>query len=548
MFYIRLAFLTLHVGVSVGVYPFTWDPYTARYGSFSASQLAEAKESTREMFYFAYDNYIRHAFPFDELDPINCTGRGHDYLNPSNININDVLGDYSLSLIESLDSLVVFENKSEFHNAVRLVIENVSFERNVTVQVFEPTIRVIGSLLSAHLILTDETRLLGDYYLSGYDGELLTMAHDLAARLLPAFEGTATGLPYPRVNLLSGVKEGTANETCTAGAGSLLLEFGILSRLLRDSTFEDISRRVNRRLWSLRNKDTGLLGNVVNIQTGEWRGVSSGLGAGSDSFYEYLLKAFLLFGVKNDFQMFQEAYARITEQMRRGRDRCLLGDGEPPIYVNVDMRDGSMVNTWIDALQASFAAVQVLNGNVDEAVCFHALYYSIWKRFDALPERYNWHLKVPEVLFYPLRPELAESTYMLYRATRNPFYLHVGRDMLHSLNEFTRVKCGYATVHSVLDKSLEDRMESFFLSETAKYLFLLFDVDNAVNRNEERILFTTEGHIIPIDKRLSETWEDALPFTPSNQSCEVSVFRHAPPLDEFKLNQIFQLAGTQLTL
>lgn len=53
--------------------------------------------------------------------------------------------------------------------------------------------RVIGSLLSAHLILTDESNMLGDYWLRGYDGELLTMAHDLASRLLPAFEGTKTG-------------------------------------------------------------------------------------------------------------------------------------------------------------------------------------------------------------------------------------------------------------------------------------------------------------------------------------------------------------------
>lgn len=32
-----------------------------------------------------------------------------------------------------------------------------------------------------------------------YDNELLHMAHDLAVRLLPAFENTKTGIPYPRV-------------------------------------------------------------------------------------------------------------------------------------------------------------------------------------------------------------------------------------------------------------------------------------------------------------------------------------------------------------
>ncbi|VDM45751.1 unnamed protein product [Toxocara canis] len=541
----RLALLLLFSASNTctSFFPFIYDQYAARFAAFSPQQLHDAKQATREMFYFAYDNYVRHAFPMDELDPINCTGRGHDHANPANININDVLGDYSLSLIESLDSLVVFANKSEFHNAVRLIIENVTFERNVTVQVFEPTIRVIGSLLSAHLILTDESNLLGDYWLEDYDDELLTMAHDLALRLLPAFEGTKTGLPYPRVNLMTGVKADTVNETCTAGAGSLLLEFGILSRLLGDSTFENLARRTNQKLWSLRNKNTGLLGNVVNIQTGEWRGVASGLGAGLDSFYEYLLKSYILFGAESDIRMFREAYAQILGQMRRGRESCVFGEGEPPIYVNVDMRDGSMLNTWIDALQASFAAVQVLNGDIDEAICFHALYYSIWKRFDALPERYNWHLKMPDVFFYPLRPELAESTYMLYRATQNPFYLHVGKDILHSLNAFTRVKCGYATVHNVLDKSLEDRMESFFLSETAKYLFLLFDLDNAVNRREERILFTTEGHIIPISERLRTVPQVVPPVFPSNQSCEWFRWREQPPLDEFRLQQMYYLAG-----
>lgn len=69
-----------------------------------------------------------------------------------------------------------------------------------------------------------------------------------------------SGLPFPRVNLLNGVREGTINENCPAGAGSLLLEFAILSRLLGDSTYESLARRTNLNLWSLRNKETGLLG------------------------------------------------------------------------------------------------------------------------------------------------------------------------------------------------------------------------------------------------------------------------------------------------
>ena len=36
---------------------------------------------------------------------------------------------------------------------------------------------------------------------ANYDNELLDMANDLAARLLPAFDETATGIPYPRVSV-----------------------------------------------------------------------------------------------------------------------------------------------------------------------------------------------------------------------------------------------------------------------------------------------------------------------------------------------------------
>lgn len=62
-----------------------------------------------------------------------------------------------------------------------------------------------------------------------------------------------------------------------------------------------------------------------------------------------------------------------------------------------------------------FFSFQVLNGDVENAICLHAFYYAIWRRFGALPERYNWQLQAPDVLFYPLRPELVESTYLLYQ-------------------------------------------------------------------------------------------------------------------------------------
>ena len=105
--------------------------------------------------------------------------------DPSNININDVLGDFSLTLVDTLDTFAIMGNASMFVRAVDLYISSVhSFDLDSTVSVFESTIRVLGGLLSAHTIIHD-----GAFGVSmpHYRDELLGLAHDLGQRLLPAF-------------------------------------------------------------------------------------------------------------------------------------------------------------------------------------------------------------------------------------------------------------------------------------------------------------------------------------------------------------------------
>ncbi|KAK2722138.1 ER degradation-enhancing alpha-mannosidase-like protein 1 isoform X2 [Artemia franciscana] len=468
-----------------------------QYSDFNDEYKTELKERVRSIFLSSLYNYYEYAFPKDELNPIDCKGRGPDYGNPSNININDVLGNYSLTLIDSLDSIAVMGTKEQFHQAVQDVIRVVDFDQDSIVQVFESNIRILGSLLSAHLLLTVETGL-GNLTLNGYESELLSMAQDLGTRLLQAFDVSPLGLPHPRVNLRDGVPTNWSAENCLAGAGSFLLEFGLLSRLTGDPVYEWKARRATKALWNMRSNGTGLLGNTFDVETGIWNSKLSGLGAGMDSYYEYLLKSFILFGEQGDLDMFEEAYTTIKKYMRRGRTSCLDGIGDHPLYVNVNMDTGTTHSAWIDALQASFPGVQVLYGDVDEAICQHAVYHAIWRKYGLMPERYNWQLKTPEILFYPLRPEFVESTYLLYQATKHPYYLHVGKEILWSLEQYAKCNCGYCTVHNIIDRTLEDRMESFFLSETCKYLYLLFDENHALNHNAEKFIFTTEGHVIPV--------------------------------------------------
>jgi len=50
------------------------------------------------------------------------------------------------------------------------------------------------------MLMEDPRNLFGaDLRPEWYDGELLQLASDLASRLLPAFQKSITGIPYPRV-------------------------------------------------------------------------------------------------------------------------------------------------------------------------------------------------------------------------------------------------------------------------------------------------------------------------------------------------------------
>lgn len=422
---------------------------------FPPERCSKLVKQVREMFYFGYDNYMNHAFPLDELNPHECNGRGPDYENPNNINVNDVLGNFSLGLVDSLDTIAIMGDTENFKKAVQYVIQSVSFEQETTVQVFESTIRLLGSLISAHLILTEWTDVF-KIYIKDYDNELLSLAHDLGVRLLPAFEGPS-GMPFPRVNLRHGKSDLFSEVTCTAGVGTLILEFKMLGKLVGDPMFEVVAKRAMNKLWELRDIKTGLIGNVYNTKTESWVDPMSGIGAGMDSYFEYLLKSYVLFGDEEDLSRFSSYYDSIINHMKRfsNDDRNISVLDNPHYYANVNMKTGKLHNHWIDSLSVAFIGVQILYGDLEAAILHHALFYGLWLKYDAIPERYNWFQKKCDYALYPLRPEFAEATYLLYQATRHPFYLHVGEKIYNSIQTYNKAKCGYATLNSVLSKKQE---------------------------------------------------------------------------------------------
>jgi hypothetical protein len=546
----------------------------------SPFQVWQWREEAREMLEHSFGSYMQHAYPLDELKPLSCVGRRWDQRERGNL--DDSLGGFSLTLIDSLDSLAVMGDLPGFRCAVSRVVKDVGFaNRSVVVSVFETAIRVIGGLLSAHILSVDEklgiwregclhrSVINGDenssvsdcslscsgdtsliyacdetLCLQKYDGQLLYMARELALRLLPAFD-TPSGLPYHRINLHTGVVDPSSRESCTAAAGTHLLEFGVLSRLTGDPSFEAVSRRAVNALWHRKAPLTGLIGSAIDVVDGTWRTQHSGVGAGIDSFIEYLLKAGIALDDDSLIQMHSEQSDAIRKHMTRVGNMHLevsMSTGgllpssstSAASIIENDMKNktypyeqddnfeddsgalGSNRRTYMfpyaSSLQAFYPALEVLSGHVAEAREHYLPLAALWSRFDALPEQFDTQADVPlnHGKDSPLRPELIESNYYLYTASRDPSYLHRAATHMRALNRDSRVACGFASVaditvtlpeyHSTENninsagdqkeiissmaqsgvipgrrRRLDDRMDSFFVAETVKYLFKTFD-------------------------------------------------------------------------
>lgn len=127
----------------------------------------------------------------------------------------------------------------------------------------------------------------------------------------------------------------------------MTLEFGILSRLTNNTVFERVTKKSVRGIWSRRSK-LNLVGAHINVFTGEWTQKDAGIGTSIDSFYEYLLKAYLLFGDEEYLYIFQEAYKAAMHYLHHD-----------PWYVEVNMNSGATVWPLFNSLQAFWPGLQV---------------------------------------------------------------------------------------------------------------------------------------------------------------------------------------------
>ncbi|GAU94660.1 hypothetical protein RvY_06391-2 [Ramazzottius varieornatus] len=463
-------------------------PTTASHvPAMSTREKRQLRDQVKNMFLHGYHSYMDHAFPADELMPLSCKGRFRSQ-GIGRGDVDDAMGNYSLTLVDTLDTLVLLNEFAEFERAVRLVIDTVHFDKDIVVSVFETNIRMLGGLLAAHVLAVEVQRKRGE--MLWYQNELLDLSKDLGHVLLEAFS-SSTGVPYPRVNLKFGLNNGLDKQrhTCAACAGTMILEFAALSRLTGDPIFEQKSRLAMDYIWSRRHSSSGLVGHIIDVDSGDWIRRESGIGAGSDSYYEYVLKSYILLGDETYLHRFHRHYEALMKYVLKG-SRMMDVHMHQPAFTS---------KAYLDALIAFFPGLQVLYGDVELAKESFKLLYKVVQRYNFLPEAFT---PEPDLRMYwsesYLRPEYIESAYFLYTATKDSFYLNVGKELVSSLEQYSRVACGYAALKDTGSGLHDDRMDSFFLAETLKYLYLLFSEPADLLVDLHDYVFTTEAHLLPL--------------------------------------------------
>jgi len=399
--------------------------------------------------------YVRYAWGHDELRPVTLTAR--DWYGAPLL----------ITPVDALDTLVMLGLSDEANAARTLIDERLSFDQDVTVKNFEITIRVLGGLLSG-------------YQLTG-DAQLLRLADDLGARLLPVF-GSPTGMPYMYVNLKTGKASGA--KTNPAEIGTLILEFGALSKLTGKPAYYDKAKAALVALYQ-RRSPLGLVGEEIDVESGQWTSPASHVGGGIDSYYEYLLKGAILFGDEELGRMWRASIAAIEEH--------LADEGTGGLwYGQVDMASGRRTATEFGALHAFLPGVLVLGGELERARRLEASCFRMWQLRGIEPELIDYRTLAIRDAGYPLRPEIIESAWYLRRATGDSQYLAMGKAFLDALVAHARAGDGFTVLTSVETMAKGDLMPSYFLAETLKYLYLLFAPDGAVDL--DHAVFTTEAH------------------------------------------------------
>jgi len=441
------------------------------------------REEVKVEFTFAWDSYERYAWGEDHLKPVSRSGESSEFK-------------MGLTIVDALDTCLLMELGERCDRGLDWIRDNLQFTGKVNI--FETTIRSLGGLLSAYT-MTGKTKPF-----------LLNKAKELADKLMIGFKDSE--IPKSDIDLRRG-KASTPiwgkNAISTSEAGTLQLEFALISELTGDLKYKNAADRAQDLVIKAQmSQRPPLVRRFLKLNGGGFTDDVVSLGSRTDSTYEYYLKRYIQsLYTKTDLW---NAYLKTVETVRAK----LLAETPTEKLLYIKEITNGRDNLKMDHLVCFYPgmlALAVMTNRLTDAeaaleteeaerladTCYHAFYRTATGLAPEIvkfnPDPYHTATDA----FSILRPEAVESWFYLWRLTKKQKFRDYAYTLLQSLKKSARTENGYASVSNV-DNSPplhRDKMESFFLAETMKYLYLIFSDDHVIPL--DKFVFNTEAHPLP---------------------------------------------------
>ncbi|KAI3429765.1 hypothetical protein D9Q98_010078 [Chlorella vulgaris] len=453
----------------------------------SEDELASRREAVRAAMLHSWRGYEKYAWGNDELCPVTLKGKNG-------------FGGLGATMIDALDTLHMMGFMDEYTKAAAWVRAEMPLDTSFDASVFETIIRVVGGMLAAH----DMT---GDQW-------MVDRAQQVADRILPAYN-TPTGIPLNIINLATQVaKNPTWNQRASTLSefGTHQLEFWRLSESTGNRTYADLAEGTIRHLHKLM-PDQGLMPLFISPTTGNFTVRRISFGALGDSYYEYLLKMWLLQGKQDD--MYRSMWETAMDEMI---EKLVFTSKEGLVYVaefdrNLVKHKFDHLVCFVPGMLALGAHSGAVTGAKAEAYMRLAgdLTHTCWQMYHRMPSGLS-----PEyVTFTPqgmkvgaaynmLRPEALEAMWYMWRLTHDWKYRVWAWEIFQAFETHSKAEAGYSGVKDVraAEPVHDDTQQSFFLAETLKYLFLLFSDDSSFNMDEW--VLNTEAHPLKVSRPIQQ--------------------------------------------
>ena len=248
----------------------------------------------------------------------------------------------------------------------------------------------------------------------------------------------------------------------------------------------------------------------INPKTGNFGSNTITFGALGDSFYEYMLKIWLQGG------KVETEYRGMFDRAMDGVMKLMLKHSKPSnlLYIS-DLENGRNVHK-MDHLACFLPAVMALGAQTmpyDDPERYdkymaaakgltHTCYQMYHRYPTHLAPEYSRFVEgkdmVPGASLYILRPEAVEAMFYMYMITGDPIYREWSWEVFEAIDKYCRTPKAYGAHPDVNNpnRKPDDRMESFFLAETMKYLYLIQDPDQPITL--DKYVFNTEAHPLGI--------------------------------------------------